>query len=648
MRKMKPAIMLLPVIAVGLLLTSFYQQPNSPPPDSLFPYEAAGLSEREAAAHLVSRFSFGARPGELEQIVAKGLEPWFQDQLQGKLDETVINKKLLNYSSLTLSNAQIVQTYPRPAQALAGAIKSGVVKKEDVNKEDRDAYRKVLGKYMTEQGLKPQAELLKELVAQKILRAAYAQNQLHEVMTDFWFNHFNVAASKGGIQQFITSYERDVIRPNVVGGFETLLLATAKSPAMLVYLDNARSSAVQDMNALPQRRASNDRTAKRGLQADSPGVRVIAQPVRKPQQRGLNENYAREVMELHTMGVDGGYTQSDVTAAARILTGWSLNPSIEYKAARNNNINRQLLESRGLVYDDNFLFLPQRHDKQEKTWMGHRFPAGSGHEEGLQLLHLLATHAATANFICKKIAIRFVSDTPPPALVKNMAAVFSKTQGNIASVLLAMVQSPEFWQRGALRQKTKSPFELAISTLRSTDAEVITPYPLYQWISKMGQKMYNYTAPTGFPDRGDYWINTGSLLNRMNFGLALASGRIPGIRVNLLDLNNNHEPESAEAALKIYSHLLLPERNVNETMQRLLPLLGDPAFETAVESAANAVAKGDTANDEEMMMDESNIGMKRKKENKRNSADQGQVRNNNPMLAQVVGIIIGSPEYQRR
>ncbi|MEJ7912946.1 MAG: DUF1800 domain-containing protein, partial [Chitinophagaceae bacterium] len=474
MRKTKPAIALLLLTTVTLSLTSF-QQPHLPAQGLLFPYKAAGLSQKEAAAHLISRFSFGARAGEIEHIAATGIEKWFQDQLEGKIDETIINQKLVTYGSLTMSNAQIVQTYPRSAQVLAEVVKNGAIERDAVNKEDKAAYRKLLNQYMAQQGLRPQSDLLRDLVAQKILRAAYAQNQLHEVLTDFWFNHFNVAASKGGIQQFITSYERDVIRPNVAGRFETLLLATAKSPAMLIYLDNNKSSAVREMGSVPQRRDFTNRMGMQKVKADTQGVRAIPQPVRKPQPRGLNENYAREIMELHTLGVEGGYTQADVTAAARVLTGWSLNPSIEYKVAVNNNFNKKRLESRGLIYDDNFLFLPQRHDQQEKKLLGLTFPAGGGYEEGLQLLHLLATHASTANFICKKIAIRFVSDTPPPALVARMAAVFLKTEGNLAAVLQTMVQSPEFWQKTALRQKTKSPFELAISTIRSTSAEVIAP-----------------------------------------------------------------------------------------------------------------------------------------------------------------------------
>jgi uncharacterized protein (DUF1800 family) len=383
---------------------------------------------------------------------------------------------------------------------------------------------------------------------------------------------------------------------------------------------------------------------------DSAGENATAQKIRKPRAGGLNENYAREIMELHTLGVDGGYTQADVTAAARVLTGWSVNPQIEYNLKAQKTPNEQRAKKLGFVYDDNFLFAAHKHDRGEKKVLGLPFPAGNGYEEGLRLLHLLATHPSTAAFISRKLATRFVSDAPPQALVDAMAKTFLQKDGNIKEVLITMVSSPLFWERDALRAKTKSPLELAISAVRSTNAEVTAPFALYQWITRMGQKMYNYSAPTGFPDRGPFWINSGSLLNRMNFGLALASGRIPGVKMNLLALNNNHEPESAQSALRTYSTLLLPERNVDETVKRLTPLLNDPELVKKIDAAAGqtTAAKAAKSEEGEITMMEAENGLKAIAGRRAGNAAPSLAVGNNSVLAQVVGIIIGSPEFQRR
>jgi hypothetical protein len=385
---------------------------------------------------------------------------------------------------------------------------------------------------------------------------------------------------------------------------------------------------------------------------DTTAMRNAKGKIKKPKMQGLNENYAREIMELHTLGVDGGYTQTDVTQAARVLTGWSLNPMIEYGIRPKRLPNQKQLDRMGIVYDDNFLFAANKHDGGEKKVLGTTFPSGAGYEEGVKLIHLLATHPSTAKFISRKLAIRFVSDVPPQSLVDKMAATFLAKDGNIKEVLITMVSAPEFWAKNALREKTKSPFELAISSLRATNADVVAPFQLYQWVNKMGQKLYNYQAPTGFPDKGQYWINTGSLLNRMNFGLALASGRIPGVKLNLMALNDNHEPESAEDALRKYSKILMPERNVEETVKRLIPMLKDPELQKRLDEAASQTATSKAA----VMEDGSGDTMMTKKggkgankiSKKNGDAQVLLAKGNNSMLGQVVGIIIGSPEFQRR
>jgi len=593
-----------------------------------FPYKQAGLSERQAAEHMLSRFTYGPKAGDVDRVLKIGLEKWFIQQLEGSLQDEELDKMLAQFDDINLSNTDVENKYPRSARVLRMAIKDGAIDKDSVNKGNQAAYKKQIKEYMEMNGLKPQQELYRQFINQKILRAAYTNNQLRELLTDFWFNHFNVSLTKNQCASFVPAFERDVIRPNVTGKFNDLLLATAKSPAMLIYLDNFSSS--------------GQPAAVRNDSVQTKGGNKNRKAQVKKKQGGLNENYAREVMELHTLGVDGGYDQNDVTQAARVLTGWTIAPMGEdgYGAGMKklmDNVGETNLEKRGFVHQGDFLFVPTRHDNGEKTVLGKRFSANGGYEEGVTLLTMLAHHPSTAKFISKKIATRFVSDQPSPRLIDRMAKTFIKTDGDIKQVMIIMVSSPEFWKVDALREKTKSPFELAISAVRSLDAQITQPYQLFSWINKMGQKMYYYQAPTGFPDRGQYWINTGALLNRMNFGLALASQRIPGIKVDLAALNNNHEPESAEAALTTYSKIIMPERNLDATIKRLKPMLKDPDLNKKVEIAAKKNTPVASNIDNTEVMGGVKKGRITKKEDVKNSE-----------LAQVVGVILGSPEFQRK
>ena len=626
-----------------------------------FPYRKAGLSERQAAAHLLSRFTYGAGPGQVDAVVKMGLENWLTQQLEGNLPDDSLGQVLDRYDALKLTNEEIVNTYPRAGQVVRMAIRDGVISKDSV-KVDRKEYRDALNAYMQEKGYKREQELFHQFINQKVLRAAYSQNQLREVLTDFWFNHFNVSITKNDCAEFIPAYERDVIRPAALGNFSALLLGTAKSPAMSYYLDNFSSS-----GPLPERPQDRDRVyAKAKVEkvemADSSRVdasRAFASRVAASQNgggagknRGLNENYAREVMELHTLGVDGGYTQQDVTQAARVLTGWGVYPMNENGKGIIERFSEDQLARRGFVHEGDFFFNANRHDKSEKKLLGQTFAAGGGYEEGVRLLEMLAHHPSTAAFITRKIAVRFVSDNPPQSLLDKMAKTFRDKNGDIKEVLITMVEASEFWSADAVREKTKSPFELAIGAVRSLHGTIEQPYQLYTWVTRMGEKKYYYQAPTGFPDKGAYWINTGSLLNRMNFGLALASGRIPGVSIDLVALNNGHEPESAQAALIIYGKIILPERNLDATMKRLMPMLNDPTLAQKVDEASakvgvQGVGRGDGGTEmmqgDEVVMDE--------KGGKRRSIGgpvMSATATGNPMLAQVVGIIIGSPEYQRR
>lgn len=472
----------------------------------VFPYRKMGLTPQEAATHLLNRCTFGPTPGQVEQVVQMGLENWFLQQLEGGLPDTGMEQRLSKYDLLHLTNTQMVNTFLRPGELLRAVQEDGIPIKDsadaDVNLESNPAVRDMMKK----KGYVTRAEYERQLEGQKIIRVIYSKNQLQEVLTDFWFNHFNVSFTKAECRQYILNYERDVIRPRVTGLFSDLLEEVARHPAMLQYLDNASSVS-----------------------------------------RGLNENFAREVMELHTMGVDGGYSQKDVTEVARALTGWTVYPLSAYQSY--TRLSRRLIEKegwdrlsgKGFLRLGDFLYRPDEHDEGAKLILGHHFPAGGGYNEGVQVLDLLANEPSTAAFICRKLAVRFVCDSPSAKLVNKMAAVFLQTRGDIKRVLLTMAGSDEFWSKSAVHEKVKSPLELAVSAVRGMGGDVRKPFGLYVWCKKMGQRLYFFQAPTGFPDRSDYWINTGSLLSRMNFALDLASGNIPGV-----DL---HEPESAESAL---------------------------------------------------------------------------------------------------
>ena len=359
-------------------------------------------------------------------------------------------------------------------------------------------------------------EVIVELTQQKILRAAYSDRQLEEVMTDFWFNHFIVFAGKGATQEYLTEYERDVIRPHVFGKFRDLLGATAHSPAMLFYLDNWQSADPDAQPMRPQGRGGAGffprpgQNPRIGARFPMPPPNGAAQNSNAPKQkRGLNENYGRELMELHTLGVDGGYTQQDVTEVARAFTGWTI-------------------ETPRL--GGGYRFDARLHDPKEKVVLGHKIKAGGEESDGEQVLDILASAPATAKFISTKLVRRFVADTPPPALVDRAAARFTETGGDIREVVRTILTSPEFFSAEAYRAKVKSPFEFVVSAVRATGTEVDNAMPLTQAVRTLGMPLYMCQPPTGYPDKAEAWVNTGALLNRMNFALQLVGGKMRGIQ----------------------------------------------------------------------------------------------------------------------
>jgi uncharacterized protein (DUF1800 family) len=334
----------------------------------------------------------------------------------------------------------------------------------------------------------PQQGIVNEVIEAKLQRAVFSNRQLEEVLVDFWFNHFNVSVSKTQLRSFLPSYERDAIRPHVLGHFRDMLLATARHPAMLFYLDNFQSQSPP---------ASL-------LQAAAASGSLIRLP-------GINENYGRELMELHTLGVGGGYTQEDVTNVARAFTGWTI-----FDVSRVGE----------------FQFNPQSHDRNEKKVLGKVFPRGGGESEGVQVIDILARHPSTAHFISRKLAQRFVADDPPPALVERMAATFTKTDGDLRAVMETLLLSKEFLSEGAWRSKVKSPLEMVASSLRALDADVTDTAAVAQRVADLGQPLYAKVEPTGYPNTSEAWGNSLGLLGRMNFASALLAGQITGVKVN--------------------------------------------------------------------------------------------------------------------
>ena len=373
-----------------------------------------------------------------------------------------------------------------------------------------------------------------ELAMAKVTRAIYSERQLQQVMDDFWFNHFNVFAGKGEDRYYLTSYEREVIQPHTLGKFKDLVNATAKSPAMLFYLDNFLSADPHAGERMAEQRAM--RQARYGRF----GGRFPRRPPVNPQkgakknERGLNENYGRELMELHTVGVDGGYTQKDVTEVARAFTGWTLEKPRQFA---------------------DFKFDDRLHDPDPKIVLGKKIHAG-GMKDGEQVIDLLVHHPSTARFISTKLARRFVSDNPPATLVSRMAEAFQSSDGDIRAVMKTMIWSPEFWSREAYRAKIKTPFELVVSAARALGTDVDTPLPLVQWVGRIGEPLYQCQPPTGYSDKSEAWVNAGALLSRLNFSLALAGNKMRGARsdvTSLIGVESSADPKTVlDRAVQIF------------------------------------------------------------------------------------------------
>jgi len=467
----------------------------------------------KTVVHVLNRIGFGPAPGDVEKVRRIGLEKFIDRQLHPEhIADDGMAARLAPLETLTKSSRELADDYFVPAQmerrrAQRQAGSQSGAPPADQREKMRTPEQMDL--------MQAQRSVFTDLAQQKILRAAYSERQLNEVMVDFWFNHFNVFAGKGQVRAYLTEYDRDVIRPNVFGRFRDLLGATAHSPAMLFYLDNWQSAAPGGAStAAPANRPRFGRGAGRGhgLGAPPQGRTIADLPpaAQKRAPRGLNENYARELMELHTLGVDGGYTQQDVQEVARAFTGWTIaNP-------------RQ---------GGGFRFEPRMHDDGEKIVLGHRIKAGGGQHDADEVLDILASHPSTARFIATKLTRRFVSDQPPASLVERAAARFRETNGDIREVVRTIVTSPEFFAPAAYRAKVRTPFEFVAAAVRAAGIDAANAMPLVQAMRELGMPPYQCQPPTGYADRADAWVNTGALLNRMNFAVALTDGKLRALRI---------------------------------------------------------------------------------------------------------------------
>jgi len=463
---------------------------------------ASPLGPDQVILHALNRLGYGPRPGDVERVRRMGLAAYIERQLDPSgIPDPAVEQALASYPVLAQSAAALYRDYPPLTPQVQQRLTSGEMSRQEIM-ETYPAERRP-------------AAINGQMQAARITRAIASDRQLAEVMVDFWFNHFNVYAQKGAVRWMLPAYEREAIRPHALGRFRDLVLATARHPAMLFYLDNWLST-----------------------RADF----VVPGGANAGRRMGLNENYARELMELHTLGVDGGYTQQDVVEVARCFTGWTIDRPQQ---------------------GGGFIFRPAAHDRGAKRVLGQVIPAGGGQQDGEHVIDILVRHEATARFIATKLARRFVSDDPPAALVERTAATFRRTDGDIRATLETIVTSPEFWSAEAYRAKIKTPLEVVASAVRALDGRLVADpvggggIALAREVGKLGAPLYEAQPPTGYPDRAEAWVNTGALLGRMNFALGLAQNRVRGARVDVAGfLTNTDRTQPAQVLDRLLAVVL--------------------------------------------------------------------------------------------
>jgi uncharacterized protein (DUF1800 family) len=559
------------------------------------------LAQDQQIIHALSRLTFGARPGDVQKVRAIGLDKWVDLQLHPeRIDDKDLQQFLDRYSVINQDQNDLLREYT------AAQRERRLAKREAGDTSTRPGGDDVAVQRRIALGRR---QVVTELQSSRVARAVASNRQLEEVMTDFWLNHFNIYAQKGAPEvYYLAEYERDVIRPHSLGKFRDLLESVAKSPAMLFYLDNARSMA----DSTRPRLAGRNR------------IRQRLNPARNG---GLNENYGRELLELHTLGVDGGYTQQDVINVARALTGWTIRPP---------------------VAGGGFIFRPEMHDAGEKIVLGHKLKANRGIEDGEEVLDIVARNPSTAKYIATKLARRFISDNPPKAVIDDAAAVFLKTGGDIREVVRSIITSNEFYSQQAFRSKVKSPFEVVVSAMRAMNAEPDSTPRTALAIAYLGEPIYGHQAPNGYPETGDAWMNTGAILNRINFGIAAAANRLPGARVRSIPGIDSLASASRQKQVDAVVALLLGGSVSPDTRAVLLsgenPLLAN-AKTTDITSDSASMNNNMT----DMPMINGGPGNGPRAGARANPFG----RPNAPLpqltgIAQVIGLALGSPEFQRR
>ena len=556
----------------------------------------------------LNRLTFGPKPGEMLEVRKIGLDNWIDQQLHPeKIDDSAIESFIASkYPAIDQDQNALLQQFAQQQKARREVRLEKKDTSRVMSSADSAAFRKQL-----QQRFNLTRQVVTQLQSSRVARAVASERQLQEVMTDFWENHFNVYFAKGGPEPYyLADFDENVIRPHALGKFRDLLEAVARSPAMLFYLDNARSMADSTRPTL-----NNRPNGFRG-------------PQRQRRRQGLNENYGRELLELHTLGVDGGYTQQDVINVARAFTGWTIRPPAQ---------------------GGGFVFRPQVHDAGEKIVLGHRLPAGRGIEDGEDVLDILARSPATAHFISFKLARRFVSDSPSKALVDHAAQVYLNTDGDIREVLRAIVTSPEFFSQQAFHSKVKTPFEVVASTMRALDAPPDSTPRSAQTVAYLGEPIFGHQAPNGWPETGDAWMNTGAILNRINFGMAVAAGRLPGVQIRQLPaldtlLRAPREEQVDAVVSTILNGMVSPDT-------RVVLLSGEHPLLAGAKTSPVPDITPETA-DTPGMNDAMTRNVARGKNNGggKRAALQGRGLGNIPQLSglpQIVGLALGSPEFQR-
>ncbi len=564
------------------------------------PAATANAEAREQTAdqqvrHALNRLAFGARPGDEARVRAMGVDRWIAEQLRPeRIGDAALEGALAGLTTLGQGGAALLRAYPPPGQVVGRRVLAARMAGDTTFRlTPEDSARR-------REAARASRRVGSELQAARVARAVASERQLQEVMVDFWANHFNVFEGKARVRYFLPEYEA-TLRAHALGRFRDLLGAVAESPAMLQYLDNAQSVADSGRPTQGRRRAELTPRQRARLAERNPQAAAMLEQVAARRPRGLNENYARELLELHTLGVDGGYTQQDVVEVARALTGWGL-------------------RAPGQGMD--FAFRAAAHDAGEKTVLGRRLPAGRGVEDGREVLDLLARHPSTARHIAHKLAVRFVSDSPPAALVARAAETFRRTDGDVRATLETIVTGPEFFSRAAYRAKVKSPFELVASAARAMGAAPDTTPRTAQLVARLGQPLYGHQAPDGWPETGRAWMNSGAILTRINFGLLVAGGRLPEAR--LADW-------PAAAALRSAPR----ERQLDGVAQALLGGELSPDTRAILASGEHPLlARAERGAPADATSDTTVMGRER--------------RLRLDPFAQLVGLALGAPEFQRR